>query len=383
MKKKGKGLVQWQKDFLISGTILVIATIIAHIFFYQTAHNINVPMIYTLATFFISRYTKGYWWGIASSLLSVMFINWRFTFPYFKLNFMIDGYPMTFFGILVIAIITNMTTTSLNREKEEAVKREKELAKLNEYNKQINELQIEKEKEKMRSNLLRAISHDLRTPLTGMIGASSTYLEAKDQLDEKAKDQLVMGIKEDANWLLNMVENLLSITRIQNDGGDTQAYVKKVPEPLEEVVAEAIQRYHKRYPDSKLKVKIPEEFLMVPMDPTLIEQVIMNLLENAWVHAGTQGPIDLDIEKDEDKVIFYIRDHGKGIEPERIDQIFDGCAGAIDHESRKGMGIGLSICKSIVMAHQGDVHARNYEDGAEFSFSLPMDEEELTEDETL
>ena len=105
---------------------------------------------------------------------------------------------MTFLGILVIAIITNMTTTSLNREKEAAVKREKELAKLNEYNKQINELQIEKEKEKMRSNLLRAISHDLRTPLTGMIGASSTYLEAKDQLDEEAKDQLVMGIKEDA-----------------------------------------------------------------------------------------------------------------------------------------------------------------------------------------
>ena len=126
---------------------------------------------------------------------------------------------MTFLGILVIAIITNMTTTSLNREKEAAVKREKELAKLNEYNKQINELQIEKEKEKMRSNLLRAISHDLRTPLTGMIGASSTYLEAKDQLDEEAKDQLVMGIKEDANWLLNMVENLLSVTRIQDEKG--------------------------------------------------------------------------------------------------------------------------------------------------------------------
>ena len=268
---------------------------------------------------------------------------------------MIDGYPMTFLGILVIAIITNMTTTSLNREKEAAVKREKELAKLNEYNKQINELQIEKEKEKMRSNLLRAISHDLRTPLTGMIGASSTYLEAKDQLDEEAKDQLVMGIKEDANWLLNMVENLLSITRIQSNGSDTQPHVKKVPEPLEEVVAEAIQRYQKRYPDSELKVKIPEDFLMVPMD----------------------------IKEEANKVVFYIRDHGNGIAPERLDQLFDGCAGALDHESRKGMGIGLSICKSIVMAHQGDVYARNYEDGAEFSFSLPMDEKELTEEKEL
>ena len=140
------------------------------------------------------------------------------------------------------------------------------------------------------------------------------------------------------------------------------------------------EREHK----SKLPgVKIPEDFLMVPMDPTLIEQVIMNLLENAWVHAGTRGPIELDIKEEEKNVVFYVRDHGVGIEPERIDQIFDGCAGAIDHESRKGMGIGLSICKSIVMAHQGDVYARNYEDGAEFSFSLPMDEEELTEEEKL
>ena len=202
-------------------------------------------------------------------------------------------------------------------------------------------------------------------------------------LDEEAKDQLVMGIKEDANWLLNMVENLLSITRIQNNGSDTQPHVKKVPEPLEEVVAEAIQRYQKRYPDSELKVKIPEDFLMVPMDPTLIEQVIMNLLENAWVHSGSNAPIELDIRQEDKKIVFYIRDHGNGIAPERMDQLFDGCAGALDHESRKGMGIGLSICKSIVMAHQGDVYARNYEDGAEFSFSLPMDEKELTEEKEL
>ena len=103
----------------------------------------------------------------------------------------------------------------------------------------------------------------------------------------------------------------------------------------------------------------------------------MNLLENAWVHSGSDAPIELDIKEEGNKVVFYIRDHGNGIAPERLDQLFDGCAGALDHESRKGMGIGLSICKSIVMAHQGDVYARNYEDGAEFSFSLPMDEKRI------
>lgn len=371
MKTHGK---QWENDLFISIALLLLATIIAHIFFYQSEHSSgNVPIIYVLATFLISRYTKGYWWGVVSSFLSVLLINWRFTYPYFRVNFLIDGYPMTFIGILVIAIITNMTTSSLNAEKEEAVKREKELEKLNEYNQQINELTIEKEKEKMRSNLLRAISHDLRTPLTGMIGASATYLEAKDYLDEKAKDQLILGIQEDAHWLLNMVENLLSVTRIQNDGGGEEAHVKKTPEPLEEVVAEAMQRFHKRYPESVVNVKIPDEFVMVPMDPTLIEQVIMNLLENAWVHSGEKAPVDFYIRQEEKNVVFYVRDYGKGIESERMDHLFDGCAGSKDHESRKGMGIGLSICKTIVLAHKGEIHAKNHEDGAEFSFSLPIE----------
>ena len=373
-----KRMKQWEKDLIISIVLLISATIIAHVFFLQTDHTINVSMIYMLAAFFISRYTKGYWWGIGSSIFSVLFINWRFTYPYFKLNFLIEGYPMTFIGILLISVITNMTTTSLNREKEAAVSREKELAKLNEYNREINRLTIDKEKEKMRANLLRAISHDLRTPLTGMIGASSTYLEAKDYLDEEAKDQLVLGIQEDAHWLLNMVENLLSITRIQNDGEGAETSVKKVPEPLEEVVAEAMHRFHKRYPESKVEVKIPDEFLMVPMDPTLIEQVIMNLLENAWVHSGEKELVDFRIRQEGRNVVFYVRDHGDGIEPDRMAHLFDGCARAKDHESRKGMGIGLTICKTIVLAHQGEIHARNYENGAEFYFSLPLDE--ATED---
>lgn len=376
-----KNMKQWKKDLMLSVILLIFATIVAHIFFLQTEHTVNVPMIYTLATFFISRYTKGYWWGIAFSIFSVLLINWRFTYPYFKINFLIDGYPMTFIGILMISVITNMTTTSLNREKEEAVKREKELAKLNEYNQEINRLTIDREKETMRSNLLRAISHDLRTPLTGMIGASSTYLEAKDYLDEEARDQLVMGIHEDANWLLNMVENLLSVTRIQNDGEGAETSVKKVLEPLDEVVAEAMHRFRKRYPESTVRVKIPDEFLMVPMDPTLIEQVIMNLLENAWVHSGEKEPVDLKIRQEDQNVVFYIRDQGDGIEPERMSHLFDGCAGARDHESRKGMGIGLTICKTIILAHQGEIHARNYEDGAEFYFSLPLDE--TTEDEDV
>lgn len=362
------------KDFGISAGLLVAATVISHIFFFQNFES-NIPMIYVLATFLISRFTRGYRWGILSSVISVLLINWRFIYPYFRINFMIDGYPIMFISILVIAIITNMTTTSLNVQKEEAIEREKKLEKLNEYNQQINELQIEREKEAMRSNLLRAISHDLRTPLTGMIGASATYLEAKDYLDEEAKDQLIMGIQEDANWLLNMVENLLSITRIQNDNDGETAHVKKTPEPLEEIVSSAVIRFQKRYPEGKVHVKIPSDFLLVPMDPMLIEQVIMNLLENAWIHSGQKDRIDFYVRQEGMEVAFYVKDYGDGIEDEQMKHLFDGCAGAKDKETRKGMGIGLTICKTIIQAHQGRISARNHEKGAEFYFTLPLEKE--------
>ena len=233
-------------------------------------------------------------------------------------------------------------------------------------------LMLESEKEKMRSNLLRAVSHDLRTPLTGMIGASSAYLDAKDYLSEDYKDELIQGIHSDANWLLNMVENLLSVTRIDQTQKD--ATVKKQPEPLEEVVSEALVRFQKRYPNVLVDVTIPEEFLMLPMDATLIEQVIINLLENATVHGKGTKPINFYVEKKDTSVVFHIRDYGKGISKKHIPFIFDGYP-ITEHkhnDTHKGMGIGLSICKSIILAHQGKIEAKSYEDGAEFLFHLPF-----------
>ena len=237
---------------------------------------------------------------------------------------------------------------------------------------QSQQIVLDAEKEKMRSNLLRAISHDLRTPLTGMIGASSAYLDAKNFLDEEYKDQLIQGIYDDANWLLNMVENLLSVTKIDQTG--KKATVKKQPEPLEEVVSEALLRFQKRYPDNPVNVSIPEDFLMIPMDATLIEQVIINLLENAVVHGKSKQAIDFYIEKKDNDVLFHIRDYGTGIPKERIPSIFDGFSAThTEHnDTHKGMGIGLSICKSIILAHQGTIEVIRHENGSEFLFYLPL-----------
>lgn len=154
-------------------------------------------------------------------------------------------------------------------------------------------LLMEAEKETMRANLLRAVSHDLRTPLTSIIGMADTILTDRERLTESEKSYMVKNISEDANWLLNMVENLLSVTRIRV--GDTR--VTTNPEPLEEVVSEAVRKLRKRLPQAKVHVRVPDEFLMVPMDAILIEQVIINLLENAVYHSESEDPIDFYVEK--------------------------------------------------------------------------------------
>ena len=232
-------------------------------------------------------------------------------------------------------------------------------------------LAIESEKEKMRANLLRAISHDLRTPLTTIIGASATYLENHAILQEQEKTQLISQIHEDANWLLHMVENLLSVTRIT----DKSTQVVKKLEPLEEVISESVSRVKKRCQHIQLKVTVPDEFIMVPMDATLIEQVIINLIENALKHAKTDKPIQLIATKEYDIVKIQVIDQGIGIPPDRMTTLFDGYSPCTNKSSdtSKGMGIGLSICKTIVLAHSGHIWAQNLEQGASFTFTLPLE----------
>lgn len=158
---------------------------------------------------------------------------------------------------------------------------------------------------------------------------------------------------------------------LQDDKGITS--VTKTDESLEEVISEAVRRFHKRFPGVTVQVHIPESFIMVPMDAMLIEQVINNLLENAHFHSGSEKPIELKVRTENGVLYITIKDHGKGIDPKRLPTLFDG-GGVNTNESgdsHKGMGIGLSICKTIINAHGGTIQAANHADGAMFTFTLP------------
>lgn len=230
---------------------------------------------------------------------------------------------------------------------------------------------VEAEKEKMRSNLLRAIAHDLRTPLAGILGASSVIRENSNSLDETTREKLNADIQEEAQWLIRMVENLLSVTRI-NEGATK---VSKSPEAAEEVIAEAVGRINKRFPDRNVTVLVPDELLEVPMDGTLIAQVLINLLENAIKHSPKESAVEVNLKKNEAWALFEVIDHGKGIADEDFPYLFTSYVpdGNKSPDSSRGMGIGLSICMTIIKAHGGTMEAHNRaEGGALFQFTLPL-----------
>ena len=316
----------WGLTLFFMGT----ATIIAFCFFHALKNpTANIALTYILAVFLVARFTDGYSFGLFSSFVGVVCVNFLFTYPYFALDFTMAGYPITFVAMFSISSITSAITSNMKTQARVLAEREKML--------------MEAEKEKMRANLLRAISHDLRTPLTSIIGSSTVYLENGSSLPEVEKNALVRHILEDSNWLLNMVENLLSVTRINNE----TAKVTKTSEPVEEVLSEAMIRLKKRLPDANIHVRVPEEFLMVPMDAVLIEQVLINLLENSVVHAESTEPIECYVESLSDYAIFHVRDYGVGIPPEKLATIFDGSSSttSTSPDGRKGMGIGFPSVK--------------------------------------
>ena len=262
---------------LFTLTLLGIATALAFLFFSFVSENTaNIALLYIIVQILIARYTNGYLHVLFSSVFSVICINFFFTYPFFRLNFTLSGYPVTFIGMLIITLLTTATTSRLKKQTEILAKQEKQV-------------QIARQ-ESLRANLLRAVSHDLRTPLTSIIGTTSSLL---------------------------------------SDGS---------------ILSDAEKR---------------------------------ELLENALIHSGSNHSPELTVTDHPDHVTVCVKDFGHGLNPDVIPDIFSGiCHNTGSVDSHKGMGIGLSICKTIIDAHNGYIEAKNHTNGALFLFTLPKEEEE-------
>ena len=313
-----------------------------------------IPAIFVLGVFIISWRTQGYFWGIASSLVSVLAVNYAFTFPYYAFDLITPECVASAIVMLIVSILTGTLTTQIKRQEQ---------------------IKAEIERERMRANLLRAISHDLRTPLTSIHGATSAMIENRDVLKQEQQVQLLQDIREDSGWLIRMVENLLSVTRIDTE----RVKVIKTPTVLEELIDAVLVKFKKHYPHQNVQLQLPDSFLSIPMDAVLMEQVLFNLLENAVIHAKGMENLSLSVTCDEGKAMFRVTDDGCGIPQDRLEDLFTGYVEqktSPTDGSRNNMGIGLSVCSTIVKAHGSEICVKNRKPkGAEFYFALETEDE--------
>lgn len=226
----------------------------------------------------------------------------------------------------------------------------------------------ETERERFKSNLLRAISHDIRTPLTRITGAAHIL---QHDLGEDESRKLILGIYDDSSWLAHLVENILSLTKIQE--GKLNLHIQ--PEAVEEIIAGAMSQAGKYSPDHKIMISVPDDVLFIPMDGKLIEQVLINLIINSIEHTTSADEIHVSVYPENDIVWFEVKDTGTGINEEDLPYIFDMFYISPNKrtDGKHGMRLGLAICKAIVNFHGGEIYAiRNIGGGSAFRFYLNM-----------
>ena len=234
------------------------------------------------------------------------------------------------------------------------------------------------ENEKLRSNLLRSISHDLRTPLTAISGNAGILLSDSESLPPETRNQMYSDIYDDAAWLYNLVENLLAVTRIE----EGRMKLNTQPQLVEEMVSEALQHISRKRSEHNIAVHHQDELLLAKCDARLIVQVIINLVDNAIKYTPVGSHIEIATRGDNDCAVVTVADDGPGIsddEKERIFQMFYTGSNPIA-DSRRSLGLGLGLCKSIITAHGGVISvADNQPKGTVFTFTVPSGEVEVHE----
>lgn len=232
--------------------------------------------------------------------------------------------------------------------------------------------------EQLRANLLRSISHDLRTPLTSISGNASNLLSNGPLFDAKTKEQMYADIYDDAMWLINLVENLLSVSRLEQG----RMNLHLTTELIDEVVAEALRHINRKRAEYHFHVQSSDDYLLAQIDAKLIVQVLINILDNAMKYTPPGSDIEIGWKQEGKFIYISVADNGPGIPDQAKPHIFDMFYSASNQiaDSRRSMGLGLALCKSIVNAHGGEIMVSDHKPhGSIFTFSVPAGEVELHE----
>ncbi len=341
--------------------ILIAATLVGLLFSGLKIPEANIIAVYILGVLIISIITSSWMYSFLASVISVLAFNFLFTIPRFTLRAYDPSYPVTFGIMFLVALITGSLAS-----------------RMKEYARESAQAAMQIEKEQLRADLLRSISHDLRTPLTSMSGNASNLLSNENEFSQETRMQIYGDIYDDSMWLIKLVENLLSVTRIEDGRMD----LRMSAELMDEVIAEAMRHTDRNRDGRKIEVSSDEEFILGKMDARLIVQVVINLVDNAVKYTPEGAQIRIHTGKKDGMVVVSVSDTGPGIPDEQKSKVFDmfytGTNRAAD--GRRSLGLGLGLCRSIIRAHGGEIWVSdNKPQGAVFTFTLPAEEVTLHE----
>lgn len=485
---KRKNDRQVMRNVLVTAGISIGTTLVSYLINHVGFEETNIVVIYILSVLMVSRYTKGYSYGIIAAVASMLSFNFFFTDPIYTFKVDDSSYFVTFFVMLMAAITTSALTSKLIHSKQLSDSRERqsrtlsvvtgaladtseiqetaevsarylanflardvecyvkaenntylvtafpdgtvrrsaepvepsaikdrimnsytfpievkgrnicyfrlpeEVEELDEDNRQlvssiimqitismervllIKEREMarsEAEMERFKSNLLRAISHDLRTPLTRITGTSEMLAS---KLTDKEDSELANEVYNDSLWLARLVENILSFTRVH----EGNLAIKIQSEAVDEIFSEVVELSTRYYPNHRISIAAPESVLFVPMNGKLIVQVLINLIGNACEHTTPENEIRLKAWPEDGRVWFQVSDDGCGFIENDIPKIFDMFFVSTNRRTseKQGLGLGLAICKAIVEFHGGRIFAENNTNGgATVKFYLKGDGE--------
>ena len=371
-KKKAKFRMQREEqtglrrigiDLAVCLTVLAAATLLGTLFYRLGFTDSNIMMPYLLGALLISLGTSNLGYSLASAVAAVLLFNYFFVAPRFSLQVLEPGYPVTFLVMFLTSLITGTLANRLKRTAREAEQNAREKAEVNQ----------QYENERMRSTLLRSISHDLRTPLTSISGNANNLLSHDDSFDPETRRELYQSIYEDSLWLNNMVENLLASTRLEN--GETRLQLSV--EVIEDIIEETAEHVRSFSQGHSIVTEPSDDVLLVRADARLISQVLVNLLNNAIKYTPENSTIRIAARQEGNKVLVSVSDDGPGVPDSEKEKIFDmfytGSNGISD--GRRSLGFGLALCKTIVQAHGGTITLTdNQPHGSVFTFSLPAEE---------
>ena len=357
------------KDSAICLVVLTAATLAGYAFKVFQLADADIIMLYIIAVLVISIFTSKMYFCLISSLVGVVLFNCFFTYPEFSFSVHDAGYPVTFVTMFITAFIAGTLANKLKRNIliAEQNAREKEEAALLAQNEQL------------RADMLRSISHDLRTPLTSISGNASTLISGGDTLDESARQQIYTDIYSESMWLIEMVENLLYATRIE----DGRMQLNISVEILDDIVQEAVRHTERTHPKRNIIVDMYDEIIPVMADANLIVQVIVNLMDNAVKYSDEDSDVTVSVRRENAyAVVISVSDHGTGISDEEKEKVFDMfyTGGSRSSDSRRSLGLGLALCRSIITSHGGTISiSDNIPNGTVVSFTLPIGEVDLNE----